>query len=64
MVEPCLEHADVHPVFPQVGDEAVTQGVAAGLLVDPGLLRGLFQRRLQAGFTPMLAPCPGRPARS
>jgi hypothetical protein len=60
MAEPFLEHADVHPVLQYVGGEAVTQGVAAGLLVDPGLLRGPFHRLLKAGFTHMMAHLPGR----
>jgi hypothetical protein len=60
MAEQFLEHADVHPVLQHVGGEAMTPGVAAGLLVDPSLLRGPFHRLLQAGCTPMMAHLPGR----
>ena len=50
----------VHPVFQHVGGEAVPQDVAAGLLVDPGLLCGPFHRLLQTGFKHMMAHLPGR----
>jgi hypothetical protein len=60
MAQQFLENADVHPVLQHVGGEAVTQGVAAGLLVDPGLLRGPLHRLLQAGFMHMMAHLPGR----
>jgi hypothetical protein len=60
MAEPCLAHAAVHPVRPQLGRTPVAQGMAADLLVEPGLLCGSWHRLLPAGFTPVMAPLPGR----
>lgn len=55
MAEEVLEHPDIHPLFQQVGGEAVAQGMTADLLVYPGQLRRPLYRLLQTGFKNMVA---------